>query len=81
MKVIIIRDRYYLDYMVFSSDEKLLEYLRLYHPKAKNLRIMRNESGYFINAYNHNFPIFGYEYDIEEVEVDSEIKKLEEERW
>ncbi len=78
MKVIILRDIEYDQTYVFSSEEKFLEYLRYYHPRAKNLRILRNSWGGNLIAYNHNTPVYGWGYDLEEIEIDEEIRKQNE---
>ncbi|KKN26946.1 hypothetical protein LCGC14_0869420 [marine sediment metagenome] len=75
MKVIILRDREFDETHVFSSEEKFLEYLRYYYPKAKNLRVWRNSWGGNLTAYNHNTPIYGWGYTLKEIEVDREVRK------
>ncbi len=78
MKVIILHDREYESTLVFSSEEKFLEYLEGFYPKAKNLRILRNSWGGNLIAYNHNTPIYGWGYDLDEIEVDEEIREQNE---
>ncbi len=78
MKVIILHDREYESTLVFSSEVKFLEYLEGFYPKAKNLRILRNSWGGNLIAYNHNTPIYGWGYDLDEIEVDEEIREQNE---
>ena len=78
MKVIILRERF-CDTLVFSSEEKLLEYFKWFYPKAKNLRVKRSNWSNALYAYSHNTPIFAsFEYDLEEIEIDEEIRKQNE---
>ncbi len=77
MKVIILRERF-CDTLVFSSEEKLLEYLKWFYPKAKHLRVKRSDWSNRLYAYNYNTPILTYLHDLEEIEIDEEIRKQNE---